>query len=219
MTGESGKYYIGNKVSGKQSLLMESLTGFFTENKMSTILPILNGKSNISLRIIDWFVTNYAKKNNIIYYIKNDKNSKKKRSLKNKSKSKYFSEPPDNSYLQIIVYLNYKSQLKAYSKKQFDPFCRRDRIEFFYGKNKSIVTTVGQLNFFRWSLETNVIEYITEHLSEIEDDMNTNIRKTYPKTKKKTIDEKADRKKRKELSVCATKNLNKHSASILLNFD
>ena len=222
MTGESGKSYVGNKISGKQSLLMQSLSGFFTESKLNTILPILNGKSNISLRIIDWFVTNYAKKNNIIYYIKKNetKNITKKKSLKVKSKSKYYIEAPDNSYSQIIVFLNYKSQLKAYSKKQFDPFCRRDRIEFFYGKNNnSIITTVGQLNFFRWSLEGSVLEYIKDNLESIEEDMNTNIRKTYPKTKKKTMEEKSDRKKRKELSVCATKSLNKHQANILLNFD
>ena len=98
MTGESGKSYIGNKVSGKQSLLMQSLSGFFSESKLNSILPILNGKSNISLRIIDWFVTNYAKKNNIIYYIKNEKKSgTKKKSLKGKTKSKYYLEPPDNT--------------------------------------------------------------------------------------------------------------------------
>ena len=62
-----------------------------------------------------------------------------------KKKSSTYSTINNTKYpSQFIVYLNYKSQLKAYSKKQFDPFCRRDRIEFFYNDNESIITTVGQ---------------------------------------------------------------------------
>jgi hypothetical protein len=98
-----------NKILCKQDLLMYSLTYFFTiEDNLARFLPIINGQSKISLRIIDWFVTNYAKKYNISYYINQD-----------------------NAIKQFIVYLNYKSQLKAYSKKTFDPFCRRERIGFF----------------------------------------------------------------------------------------
>ena len=110
-----------NKILCKQDLLMYSLTSFFTdEQNLGCFLPIINGQSKISLRIIDWFVTNYAKKHNISYYI-----------------------TQDNSIKQFIVYLNYKSQLKAYSKKTFDPFCRRERIGFYYNNNEELITTVG----------------------------------------------------------------------------
>ena len=77
-------------------------------------------------------------------------------------------------------FLNYKSQLKAYTKKQFDPFCRRERINFFYDtedSNKYIETTVGQLNFFRWAIKNQVLSYITKNLNTIEHDMNNCIRK------------------------------------------
>ena len=110
------------------------------------MLPIINGISTISLRIIDWFVTNYSKKYNTT--IDKYKNS-------------------NNNIKQFLVFLNYKSQLKAYTKKQFDPFCRRERINFYYDKynsNKFIETTVGQLNFFRWSILNNVLKYIQENL-------------------------------------------------------
>ena len=107
-------------VNRKQDLLMKSLTDFFNETNVNKMLPIVNGKSTVSLRIIDWFVTNYAKKYNISYYtehlIDTQEDDKIIKKLVNK---------------QFIVYLNYKSQLKAYSKKQFDPFCRRERISFF----------------------------------------------------------------------------------------
>jgi hypothetical protein len=64
--------------------------------------------------------------------------------------------------------MNYKSQLKAYSKKLFDPFCRRSRISFQIPKYDAFITTVGKLNFFRWALEKNVINYIKENFKEIE---------------------------------------------------
>ena len=77
-----------------------------------------------------------------------------------------------------------KGQLKAYSKKNFDPFCRRERINFFYNTDKSITTTVGQLNFFKWAIDNNILDYINEHLEKIDSDMNLNI-KRHDETKKK----------------------------------
>ena len=58
--------------------------------------------------------------------------------------------------------MNYKSQLKAFSKKQFDPFCRRKRIKFDYEKSKNIITTIGQLNFFKWIIENKILDYIKD---------------------------------------------------------
>ena len=61
----------------KQDLLMQSLLNFFsTKKNINIILSIIEGKSKISLRLIDWFVTNYCKKNTVRYYI-NNKNSPK----------------------------------------------------------------------------------------------------------------------------------------------
>ena len=37
-------------------------------------------------------------------------------------------------------------------------------------------TTVGQLNFFRWAIENNVLEYIQTHLPEIEKAMRAFVR-------------------------------------------
>ena len=157
---------MSSNITCKKDLLMTSLTDFYKKDNISKILPIVNGNSDISLRVIDWFVTNYAKKNNTTYDLFYEKNKE------------ILSK-------QFIVYLNYKSQLKAYSKKQFDPFCRRERIEFYYDDSKSITTTVGQLNFFRWAIENGVMNYITDNLSEIEDDMNSSVRNLYNRNKSK----------------------------------
>jgi hypothetical protein len=70
------------------------------------------------------------------------------------------------------VYVDYKLKLKAYSKKRFDPFCRWDRINVPYKDDKYIQTTIGQLNFFKWALENDVIRYIEENYANIEKDMN-----------------------------------------------
>ena len=111
------------------------------------------------------------------------------------------------------MYNSYKSQLKAYSKKQFDPFCRRERIDFNCGE-EVITTTVGQLNFFKWSINNNIIEYIKEHIHEIEDDMNCslkNIKDNYVKSEK--------RKTRQELSKSALRGLNKNKMKVSITFD
>ena len=120
-----------------------------------------------------------------------------------------------NQIKQFIVYLNYKSQLKAYSKKQFDPFCRRERIVFYYDKmdnTKFIRTTVGQLNFFRWTIQNNILDYISKNIKSIENDMIRSVRNIY-KTNSN------ERRKRKEISVSATKTVNKHDVKIIVEFN
>jgi len=180
-------------ISSKKDLLMQSLINFFTNREnLDMIIPIIIGKYKISLRILDWFVTNYSKKNNINYQI----------NINNKIKN-------------FIVYLDYKSQLKAYSKKQFDPFCRRERISFIDHDNNELITTVGQLNFFRWAIENNILIFIENNYDIIEADMNNSLRNLY---KKKNL-ELNNRRKRTELSISATKTVNKHNVSIIVQFD
>jgi hypothetical protein len=180
-------------ISSKKDLLMQSLISFFTNRlNLDQVVPIISGQSNISLRILDWFVTNYSKKNNIHYQI----------TVNNKIKN-------------FIVYLDYKAQLKAYSKKQFDPFCRRERISFIDHDMNELITTVGQLNFFRWAIENNILNYIVENYDIIENDMNNSLRNLY----KKKDGEKNNRRKRTELSISATKTVNKHNVSIIVQFD
>lgn len=180
-------------VVSKKDLLMQSLISFFmTRVNLDKIIPIITGKSKISLRILDWFVTNFSKKNNINYELNLENNQKK----------------------NFIVYLDYKSQLKAYSKKNFDPFCRRERISFIDHDNNELITTVGQLNFFRWSIENNILLYVNDNYDIIEKDMNISLKNLY---KKKDGDN--TRRKRTELSISATKTVNKHNVSIVVKFD
>lgn len=182
---------MSNTYTTQNSLLIENLLKFYNENNnMDTMLSIINGHSNISLRIVDWFTTNYAKKYYTVYNLDNNTRFK--------------------------VYMDYKLKLKAYSKKRFDPFCRWERINVPYKDGNFIQTTIGQLNFFKWALENNVIKYIEEHHNLIEKDMNN--RNSISKKKEKVIVNQQTRKKREELSLSATKSIKKENVEIIVTF-
>jgi hypothetical protein len=136
----------------QNSLLLTNLLKFYQQNgNLDVMLQIINGHSKISLRIIDWFATNYAKKYFTVYAINNEYSKGSKR---------------------FKVYVDYKLKLKAYSKKRFDPFCRWDRITIPYKNGTFIQTTIGQLNFFKWAIENDIVQYIEQHYGTVEDDMN-----------------------------------------------
>ena len=130
-----------------------------------------------------------------------------------------------NFHEEFNVHLNYKSQLKSFQKKQFDPFCRRQRINFYYTNDKHFVTTVGQLNFFKWAIENNILQYIKDNIDVIEKDMNQNIKKSKslknknPNMISKVFCENKTRQKRRELSNSATKTINKINSQVVLEFD
>ena len=116
------------------------------------------------------------------------------------------------------VYNDYKLKLKAYSKKRFDPFCRWERINIPYTDGTSIQTTLGQLNFFKWALENNVIKYINDNYKLIERDMNDRNSTSKNKSKEVNSDNKT-RKKREELSVYASRSIKKENVEIVVSFN
>ena len=233
-------------ITSKQALLIIPITKYFSNKKtLKKLITILKGES-ISLRLIDWFVTNYCKKFNVLYnlndFIEKEKDilpieAQQAQQAQQTQQAQQAQEQKDQSFDNfIIVHNNYKGQLKAYSKKNFDPFCRRNRIRFYYDENKYFITTVGQLNFFKWALENYIINYIKAHLKDIENDMNlrceivkkvstkiknqenetTAVNEIILKTKKTGI---TTRKKRKEISTAASKTLSIHNLPMTIEFD
>lgn len=184
----------------QNDLLLSRLLKFYEDkDKITQMLSIINGGSNISLRIVDWFVTNYAKKNFTQYELKDD---------------------DTGITTRFKVYNDYKLKLKSYSKKRFDPFCRWDRISIPYTDNEHIQTTIGQLNFFKWALENKIIEYIKDNYKTIEKDMNE--RNSTAKSKKDLKDQNSNnktRKKREELSVYASRSIKKENVEIVVSFN
>jgi hypothetical protein len=183
----------------QNDLLLNNLMDFYkNEENLKCMLKIITGESKISLRIVDWFATNYAKKYYTLYNIEDEFGNIKR----------------------FKVYVDYKLKLKAYSKKRFDPFCRWDRISIPYKGDTYIETTIGQLNFFKWTLENNVIKYIEDNYESIEKDMNN---RNSTSKRKENINEGSSntktRKKREELSVSAIKSIKKEKVEIVVNFN
>jgi hypothetical protein len=269
-------------MASKEDILMKTVNRFYTNtDNLCCYLDIVNGISRISLRLIDWFVTNYAKKNNTSFFL-----------YENEHRREYF-----------IVHKNYKEQLKSYQKTYFDPFCRQSRIIYCCnipkkykskyisdddddddddddsdeiidektdnegsadegsnnegsnnegsadeGSNNegsadegtddedegseeegsedeedadeetvriSIQTTVGQLNFFKWAIDKEVIKFIEENYDEIDRDMNDSTNERYKQDNPKfDSNGKKIRKKRTELSTSATKSVCRHNVPI-----
>lgn len=191
-------------------LLLLSLSKYYKTNSrnIQDIIPIIYKTSHISLRLIDWFVTNYCKKNNIIFT---------KMSLH--KEGEYFN-----------VYSNYRSQLKAFKKIQFDPFRRRERIDFYYSSDNFVETTIGQLNFFRWFIDNGLFDYITKNYEAIEKDMLSNnehelvpIEKEsgddeYLETKIETTKSAKKKKKRANFSKSMIKQMTKYSGQATISF-
>ena len=140
------------KIDCKPELVISSLQRFYSSHpEIKKVLTYLNGEAPLSLRIIDWFVTKYSRKNFVRYQLNGQ---------------------------DFLVYLSYKGQLKAYSKQYFDPNCRRERIMFKIKDEEQFMTTIGKLNFFRWALETKILEYIEAHEEEIRTGYNSYLKDT-----------------------------------------
>jgi len=200
------------KIHCKQEIIILSLQRFYsTLDNLNEIVELLKGTSDMSLRLIDWFVTNYSKAHSTSYILNGQ---------------------------EFVVYMNYKNQLKAYSKKMFDPFCRRERISFQIPGHEAFLTTVGKLNFFRWAIEKGILNYIKGHQPEIEKEMNTAMREqtkqrsetstrdstatttTTPTTTNTTNTSQSQTRKRNiKNDTAAVKLLQKHDCPIVISFD
>lgn len=119
-----------------EELYMRNVIIYFQSNYQSLIhlMDILFGNVKYSISIIEWVILNYSDKNNIC--INGD----------------------------YYIYKEYKAALKKYSKKFFDPFSRGKKISFEYAKDKHIITSVCQLNFFYWVFENKIITYIEDNI-------------------------------------------------------
>ena len=184
-----------NSYSTQNDLLLNTLIDFYKKDgNLDKMLDVINGNTKISLRIIDWFSTNYAKKNFTVY---------------------------EHNGRRFKVYIDYKLKLKAYSKRRFDPFCRWERICIPYKEDSEVQTTIGQLNFFKWAIDNGVINYVEQNYDAIEADMNSRNSTSKKKQLLATgaIENKKTRKKREELSVSASKSIKKENVEIVVSFD
>jgi len=157
-----------------------------TKGNIHLMRDIISSTSRISLRILEWFTAKHSKRRSDICYRTN--------------------ELCDELGDEFDIRISYDAQLKSYKKKNFDVFKRGKKFLYGYDKNnitKKIETTLGQLNFFKWGFENNIIDIVRDNLEKINNEMkkdNNSIRKA--KKKKK---EKEKKNKKKNINISAKK--------------
>ena len=169
-------------------------------NNAQKFIDIMSGNCEVSIRLIDHFVTKYSKFNKCLYKIMDN-----------------------NKEFNFNVHFDYKNQLKHYQKTHFDPFSRGDRVPFFMN-NTCIITTIGQLNFFRWFISKNVFDFLVQKKDEVYNDMNKKqhndkqlVKKTYNYTVK---DKKPNDNSKKPIIIHnKMKESDKKVMKILVSFD
>jgi len=176
-------------LESKFSLLMNSFNEFYIDHKeyILEIKNIVDQNNILSLRILDWFITNYSKKFHIII---ND---------------------------NFNVYQSYKLMLKSFSKRYFDPFCRKNKIKFFFPESETdfIETSCGQLCFFKWCFENNILDFVKKNLTIIEDDMKNSLKQKATEVKETA----SEIKRRQPLSVSASRTVTKRHVKYLIEFN
>ena len=86
-----------------------------------------------------------------------------------------------------------------------------------YRDGQSILTTLGQLNFFKWALENGVIAYINDNYEQIEKDMNSR-NSTSKRLKRGVEGGPKTRKKREELSKLPQGVVTRDSVRTIISF-
>jgi hypothetical protein len=195
----------------QQQWLLNTLLEFYQNTDyLETLKLIINREytvknhKKLSIRMVNWFVTNYAKQNFTVYDVPSAIDGENGR--------------------RFFVWTNYKSTEDSYSKQLFDPYCRKDRILIPYKEEQRIETTIGQLHFFKWAILNRVLDYIEEHYDEIEKDMSQRLNTSRKKTDEIAVQNTTTmaisgggsnliggktRKKREELSINACRSIRK----------
>jgi len=170
---------------------LETLKKFYKNKKyLTTFIEIVTGthqQKKLSLRMFDWVATNYTKKNNVMYKLS------------------------DNGPL-FDVHNDYQAQLKAFTKKNFDPFCSNDRILYKYNKGgvpTYIQTTIAQLNFFKWAISYKVVNYVLHNFDVIFKDMNDANKRQRRESERYRKNMNDANKRRKRESERISKNVDK----------
>jgi hypothetical protein len=152
------KKSLGSKNGSREFDILEKVYCYFsTPGRIDEIVPYLEEHNNaMSLRDFESFNIHVAPWINSCYYrdqVMPGTNGKTSKEL-------------------YIVYQKYKAYLKCYNKETFDPFRRGIAFEFYYTyidpesggyEQKSVFTSICQLNYFIWCHKDGVLDYIKEN--------------------------------------------------------
>lgn len=196
-------------IISREEALLNSLLRFYNQDPqyLNILSAISKQKTIISLREMDYTVTNYSNNNKIVYILKNGS--------------------------KFNMYLDYKCQLRGYSKRFFDPFCRRQRIyidfktkntqflndddiETYKQKEDGLVTTIGQLAFFRWAILNEVVDFCFNNKEKIDEEMEKMDKKKY---KLKEIKKESKNKELKNKELKSKNSIKNDNVKIIIKFD
>lgn len=126
--------------------LYTKIKNFYQDNdNLEKLVSILVDKK-ISMRKIEYFITTFAKKYNILI---------------------------DGNF---IVYKRYREKLQGYTKKHFEFFCRGDKIDFYYNENEHVNTTLGQLHACKWIIENGIYHFVEQNIDLINKDIHEQVK-------------------------------------------
>ena len=195
-----GRFWSITPLHEKPLRRLRQIDDWFTDARIAQlVMPLTRQDDRLSLRALDWLVTNFSKKKNIV--------------LTNET----LQGPPIN------IHDAYRSMLAFWRRKNFDPFRRHQRI-YFYWQDPAHPeagpaleeTTVGQLNFLHWAEIKGVIRYARQHVDQIETDMATCM--SAVKTLKKQDKVLGVKRKRRELSQAPKRSCNIYKVNMEVSF-
>ena len=179
-------------LSRREMTLLHHLETEYTPRLAEEVLkPLLTQESPVSLRSLDWMVTNFSKQHNIVCS----------------------SSVPGH---MTNVHHAYRATLGFWKRKLFDPFRRRSRIHVKIGSD-TFETTLGQANFALWCYRTGILAYVLGHIDLIEADMNSVSQKQ--KRERRDAANRGVRRKRAELTSAPASMCVAYAAPCLVDFE
>ena len=151
-----GPLTVTHPVSNTQTILLRRLgLALECEPHRAAVVDAIKGHDGISLRMLDWLVTNFAKQRALRIWHESD---------------------------GVDVHDEYRMALSVYRRRNFDPFCRgtmrgvdgatKDFTICVAHAGESYRTSIGQVNFMDWAVSRGVIAYAQTHSDTVVRDMN-----------------------------------------------
>lgn len=172
----------GRTPSSKETALVRMLEKKYAEtDAIDVLLPLVERSSPVSLRALDWCVTNWSKQHNVVC-------------------------TGIAAGRLTNIHHSYRAMLSFWKRRLFDPFRRRERVDIEIDGTRH-ETTLGQANFALWAHTSGTYAYVVGHCGEIERSMNAISHSQ--KLERKKARERGVRRRRCELtsapkSLCVT---------------
>ena len=143
-----GRFSFDFVPTAMQERILARLADWYTDEKVDEVLrPILEQHKNApSIRSLDWLLTNLCKARPI------------------------FTKQKTGGLVNLRS--EYTTVLSHFRRRNFDAFRRRWRLTVHH-EHGDLVSTIAQVNFYRWAHESGALDYAREHQQEIEESMNS----------------------------------------------